>query len=240
MAILKVRDNEGNIIELEVSKKGVNRIKKDIDSIEINDNGELVVRYTNGEESNLGVIVGVDGVTPFINADGNWQIGDTDTGVKAEGVDGTSGTSGIYVGSGEMPEDCNVQIDPDGETLDLSTLSKPTIEYIDESDITIDFFECLDREISYGQAITHIVVQGYSIPETPTTLKEGCISFYTGETTPTCVVTGPSSAMNWSGTDIVNNTFVPKANTRYTIAFWYKYMPGSPTRYDIVVRGVPA
>jgi hypothetical protein len=37
---------------------------------------------------------GEDGDTPFINASGNWQIGATDTGVKAAGTDGQDGTDG--------------------------------------------------------------------------------------------------------------------------------------------------
>ena len=36
---------------------------------------------------------GADGLTPHIK-DGNWWIGDIDTGVKAEGVDGVNGTNG--------------------------------------------------------------------------------------------------------------------------------------------------
>jgi uncharacterized protein YjbI with pentapeptide repeats len=32
---------------------------------------------------------------------------------------GTKGDSGVYVGSGDMPEDCNVQIDPTGNTIDF-------------------------------------------------------------------------------------------------------------------------
>lgn len=36
---------------------------------------------------------GVDGQTPYIK-DGNWWIGETDTGVKAEGVDGQNGQNG--------------------------------------------------------------------------------------------------------------------------------------------------
>jgi len=37
---------------------------------------------------------GVDGLTPFIGTNGNWWIGTTDTGVRAEGKDGTNGTNG--------------------------------------------------------------------------------------------------------------------------------------------------
>ena len=31
-----------------------------------------------------------------------------------KGEKGGRGNSGVYIGSGEMPEDCNVQIDPNG------------------------------------------------------------------------------------------------------------------------------
>ena len=54
---------------------------------EINANGELVLTYTDGTTANLGKVVGADGkdgLTPFIGENGNWWIGEKDTGVKAE------------------------------------------------------------------------------------------------------------------------------------------------------------
>lgn len=36
--------------------------------------------------------------------------------------DGKDGQSGVYVGSGDMPEDCNVQIDPDSEPYDINAM----------------------------------------------------------------------------------------------------------------------
>ena len=53
---------------------------------EINANGELVLTYTDGTTANLGKVVGADGkdgLTPFIGENGNWWIGEKDTGVKA-------------------------------------------------------------------------------------------------------------------------------------------------------------
>jgi len=38
---------------------------------------------------------GADGLTPYIGSNGNWWIGDNDTGVRAEGVDGKDGKDGI-------------------------------------------------------------------------------------------------------------------------------------------------
>lgn len=32
---------------------------------------------------------------------------------------GGGGGSGVYVGPGDMPDDCNVQIDPDGEAVEV-------------------------------------------------------------------------------------------------------------------------
>lgn len=39
-------------------------------------------------------IIGKDGLTPYIAQNGNWYIGDTDTGVKASGIDGKDGING--------------------------------------------------------------------------------------------------------------------------------------------------
>ena len=52
-------------------------------SAEINADGNLILTYTNGETTDLGVVVGADGLTPFIGDNGNWWIGELDTGVKA-------------------------------------------------------------------------------------------------------------------------------------------------------------
>ena len=38
---------------------------------------------------------GADGETPFIGGNGNWWIGDIDTGVCALGIDGKNGADGI-------------------------------------------------------------------------------------------------------------------------------------------------
>lgn len=58
---------------------------------------------------------------------------DADNGVFKgdKGDRGEQGVSGVYVGSGDMPDGYNVQIDPNGETLDMSTLA--TKEYVDAS-----------------------------------------------------------------------------------------------------------
>lgn len=49
-----------------------------------------------------------------------------------KGEKGDTGNSGVYVGSGEMPADCNVQIDPDGEVTTEDCFG----EWIEIADIT--------------------------------------------------------------------------------------------------------
>ena len=52
---------------------------------------------TNGQNGSDGA----DGNTPFIGENGNWWIGETDTGVKAAGTDGTDGIDGEKGDKGE-------------------------------------------------------------------------------------------------------------------------------------------
>ena len=46
-----------------------------------------VLKGLDGKDGTDGA-TGKDGKTPFIGENGNWWIGETDTGVKAAGVDG--------------------------------------------------------------------------------------------------------------------------------------------------------
>ena len=55
---------------------------------------------TNGQNGSDGA----DGNTPFIGENGNWWIGETDTGVKAAGVDGDKGDKGDKGAPGEKGE----------------------------------------------------------------------------------------------------------------------------------------
>ena len=55
---------------------------------------------TNGQNGSDGV----DGNTPFIGENGNWWIGETDTSVKAAGIDGTDGEKGDKGDKGDPGE----------------------------------------------------------------------------------------------------------------------------------------
>ena len=59
-----------------------------------------VLKGLDGKDGTDGA-TGKDGKTPFIGENGNWWIGETDTGVKAEGKDGSAGEKGDTGEKGE-------------------------------------------------------------------------------------------------------------------------------------------
>ena len=54
-------------------------------------------------------------------ADGTVSFDELTEGQK-ESLKGDKGSSGVYLGSGEMPSDCNVQIDPDGVAVSVEQI----------------------------------------------------------------------------------------------------------------------
>lgn len=77
----------------------------------VGDNGNWHTwSFDAGAYVDTGIYAGGD--APYIGANGNWYVGQTDTGVSAT-------STGVYVGSGDMPEGYHLQIDPDGEETDI-------------------------------------------------------------------------------------------------------------------------
>ena len=78
-----------------------------------------------------------------------------------KGDKGETGNSGVYVGSGDMPDDCNVQIDPTGEVITQEELSQ-TIQRSIENEANIDsLINNLDK---LGNA-TALSLDIYSLPK---------------------------------------------------------------------------
>lgn len=63
-----------------------------VSSVEQNEDGYQIT-FTNGKK--VTISNGKDGNSPYIGSDGNWWIGETNTGVKAAGKDGENGQNGI-------------------------------------------------------------------------------------------------------------------------------------------------
>lgn len=107
-----------------------------------------------------------------------------------------------------------------------------TVKSIDRDIVSLDLLAMAGKEYRYTKDITSISVYAM-ITSVKNVVCESCVTFTTGATAPTYSVVGPSGYLAWSGTDVVNNKFVPKANTRYTIAFWYDGFI-----HNAIVRGV--
>jgi hypothetical protein len=91
-AFVSCNDNDSDVQSELLGK--IAELQKKIDAISTiqgpkGDPGEPGAPGQNGQDGQDGQ----DGVTPHIGDNGNWFIGDTDTGVKAQGEDGQPGTS---------------------------------------------------------------------------------------------------------------------------------------------------
>lgn len=75
--------------------------------------------------------------SPSVDADGNlkWTASKTDMpAIDGTNIKGPKGVSGVYVGSGDMPDGYNVQIDPDGTPSGII----PPIPIVDSVDEMVD------------------------------------------------------------------------------------------------------
>lgn len=76
--------------------------------------------------------------TPYIGSNGNWFEFDTGSRRFVDSGKAAQGVSGVYVGSGEMPEGYNVQIDPDGTILHGGYYTV-AVEQISESTMRVSY-----------------------------------------------------------------------------------------------------
>ena len=67
----------------------------DVNAVAQNQGAENAGKFLSINESGevIPVESGADGITPHIGANGNWYIGETDTGIKAQGENGADGTT---------------------------------------------------------------------------------------------------------------------------------------------------
>ena len=68
-----------------------------------------------------------------------------------DGEQGERGNSGVYIGSGDMPDDCNVQIDPNGEVLEIThETGNSTTKVMSQKGVT----DAIDKKTSFIEATT--------------------------------------------------------------------------------------
>lgn len=90
--------------------------------------GETGAQGIQGEKGDTGAqgIQGIQGIQGE-KGDKGEQGEQGIQGIQGErGLKGDTGNSGVYVGSGDMPEDCNVQIDPNGAVFQVEDTYSPT------------------------------------------------------------------------------------------------------------------
>lgn len=93
-------------------------------------------------------------------ADGKMTFEDLTAEQKAtlkgdKGDKGDTGNSGVYLGSGEMPSDCNVQIDPHGDVLTMEQLIEMlTVKPSRISTATLLADKWIGTESPYSQVVT--------------------------------------------------------------------------------------
>ena len=75
----------------------------------------------------VSMLRGADGITPTIGENGNWYLGETDTGKPSRGEAGPQGLPGVYYGTTPPTGDTHpVWIDPDGDHDDGGLLPAVT------------------------------------------------------------------------------------------------------------------
>lgn len=86
-----------------------------------------------------------------------------------KGDKGDTGNSGVYLGSGEMPEDCNVQIDPTGEPYDMNTYATKDelAEAVAQSKVFFDITEngIISLKAEYRGLSTSSNTPSYSVSD---------------------------------------------------------------------------
>ena len=88
-------------------------------------------------------------IPPYVGTNGNWHVRGKDTGTQAQG------DPGVFVGSGDMPEGYNVQIDPEGDAVPV-VISVNGIPADDEGNVNIDAVSHNELTAAISTALTPV------------------------------------------------------------------------------------
>lgn len=80
---------------------------------------------------------GANGITPTIGENGNWYLGDTDTGKPSRGIQGETGQTGANGRDGVIQYTAGTKISIENNTIN-STLTHETWTFTLDDDSTVD------------------------------------------------------------------------------------------------------
>ena len=140
----------------------------------------LQVKDAEGNWNSILALKGDNGLTPFIGENGNWWIGDIDTGVRAKGLDGVLVETGTYVGTNTVANE--EQDNPPIINFDFA----PKFVMVVNSDYGGTKYKdpssaLLIRDFPYGFRFGHSNTsseQMYCKPDVYTSFTENSVSFW--------------------------------------------------------------
>lgn len=83
----------------------------------------------------------------YLTSDGHLHVFDGTSFVDTGRLQGDRGESGVYVGSGDPPDDCNVQIDPDGDCVTVDDVLDENSNGVVKNKVVAKKFNEVDGEI---------------------------------------------------------------------------------------------
>ena len=101
-------------------------------------------------------------------------------GTEAEWLESLKGDSGVYIGSGDMPENCNVQIDPDGDDFGINQAVEMAQSALEKSAEANDKYAACVEATERANAVKEEIVAGGYIESLKETHRGGKFSFWVG------------------------------------------------------------
>lgn len=92
----------------------------------------------------------------YLTSDGHLHVFDGTSFVDTGRLQGDRGESGVYVGSGDPPDDCNVQIDPDGDCVTVDDVLDENSNGVVKNKVVANSIFNLQKDVNALKAVSKI------------------------------------------------------------------------------------